>query len=91
MFNRNNVIISFSYLPNFKWMINGHINNILIEQEMSFSCNFRDKASCPLKGSWQHKHSVYSCKLLTTDLKQKHPHHIGLTEHTFKDRRNRIF
>ena len=39
-----------------------------------------------IKGSCQHKSLVYSCKVLTPDLKQNHPHYIGLTENTFKDR-----
>ena len=29
---------------------------------------------------------IYSFKVSTPDLKQNHPHYIGLTEHTFKDR-----
>ena len=45
----------------------------------------RDKTSCTLKGSCEHKNLVYSCKVSTPDLKQNHPHYIGLTEHTFKD------
>ena len=42
----------------------------------------------PLKGSCQHKNLVYSSKVSTPDLKQNHPHYIGLTEHTFKDSTN---
>ena len=86
LFNRNNVKVSYSSLPNFKSVINGHNKNILNEQEKPSPCNCRDKTSCPLKGSCQHKNLVYSCKVSTPDLKQNHPHYIGLTEHTFKDR-----
>ena len=46
--------------------------------------NCRDKKSCPLNRSCQHKNLVYSCKILTPDIKQSHPHYIDLTEHTFK-------
>ena len=53
-------------------MRNGHNKNILNEQEKPSPCNCRDKASCPLNGSCQHKKLVF--------------HYIGLTEHTFKDR-----
>ena len=67
-------------------MINGHNKNILNEQEKPSPCNYRDKTSCPLNGSCQHKNPVYSCKVSTPDIKQNHPHYIGLTEHTFKDR-----
>ena len=84
MLNRNNVKVSYSSLPNFKSVINGHNKNILNEQEKPSPCNCRDKPSCPLKGSCQHKNIVYSYK--TPDLKQNHLHYIGLTEHTFKDR-----
>ena len=86
LFNRNNVKVSYSSLLNFKSVINGHNKNILNEQEKPSPCNCRDKTSCPLNGSCQHKNLVYSFKVSTPDRKQNHPHYIGLTEHTFKDR-----
>ena len=86
LFNRNNVKFSYSSLTNFQSLINGHNKTILNEQEKPSPCNCRDKTSCPLKGSCQHKDIVYSCKVSTPDLEQNHPHDIGLTENTFKDR-----
>ena len=86
LFNCNNVKVSYSSLLTFKSEINGHNKNILNKQEKPSPCSCRDKTSCPLKGSCQHKNLVYSCKVLTPDLKQNHLHYIGLTEHTFKDR-----
>ena len=86
LFNRNNVKVSYSSLPNFKCVINRHNKNILNEQEKPPPRNCRDKTSCPLKGSCQHKNLIYSCKVSTPDLKQSHPHYIGLTEHTFNNR-----
>ena len=65
LFNRNNVKVSYSSLPNFKSVINGHNKNILYEQEKPSPCNFRDKTSCPLNGNCQHKNLVYSCKVST--------------------------
>ena len=56
------------------------------EQEKLSPCNCTDKTSCPLKGTCQYKNLIYSCTFSTPDLKQNHPHYIGLTEHTFKDR-----
>ena len=85
LFNRNNVKVSYSSLPDFESVINGHNKNILNKLEKP-PCNCRDKTSCPLKGSCQHKNIVFSCKVSSPDLKQSHPHYIGLTEHTFKDR-----
>ena len=67
-------------------MINGHNKIKLHEQERHSPCNCTDKTSCPLKGSCQQKNLTHSCKFSTSDLKQNHPHYIGLTEHTFKDR-----
>ena len=86
LFNRNNVKVSYSSLSNFDSVINGHNKNILNKQEKLSPCNCSDKISCPLKGSCHQKNLVYFCKVSTPDLKQNHPHYIGLTEHTFKDR-----
>ena len=69
LFNRNNVKVSYSSLPNFKTVINGHNKNILNEQEKPSPRNCRDKTSCPLNGSCQHKNLVYSCKVSTPDIK----------------------
>ena len=66
--------------------MNGHNENILNEQEKPSIYNCRDKTSCPLIGSSQHKNLVYSCKVSIPDLKQNHPHYIRLMEYTFKDR-----
>ena len=50
-FDRNNVKVSYSSLPIFKSVINGHNNNMLNEQEKPSPCNRRDKTSCPFNGS----------------------------------------
>ena len=84
LFNRNNVKVGYSSLPNFKSVINGHNKNILNKQEKP-PCNCRDKTSCQLKGSCHHKNLVYSCKVSTPDLKQNYSHYIELTEHKFKE------
>ena len=86
LFNRNNVNVSYSSLSNFKIVINGHHKNILNKQEKRSPWNCRDKTSCLLNGSCQHKNLIYSCKVSTPDIKKNYPYYIGLTEHTFKDR-----
>ena len=86
LFNRNNVKVSYSSLPNFKSVIIGHNKKILNKQEKISPCNCRNRISCPLKGSCQHKKFAYSSKVSTPDLRQNHPHYIVLTEHTFQDR-----
>ena len=85
LFNRNNAKVSYRSILNFKSMINGHNKNILNKQEKPSRSNCSDKISCPLKGNSQHKSLLYSCKISTLDVKQNHPHYIGLTEHAFKD------
>ena len=42
LFNRNNVKVRFSSLPNFEIAINGHNENILNEQEKPSACNCRE-------------------------------------------------
>ena len=74
LFNRNNVKVIYISLPNFKSLMNGHNKNILNKQEKPSPCNYRDK-TCLLKGSYQHKNLVCSCKVSIPDLKQNHPHH----------------
>ena len=86
LFNCNNVKVSYSSLPNFKSVINGHNKNILNEKEKPSPCNYRDKTPCVLKRNCQHENLVYFYKVSATDIKQNHRHYIGLTEHTFKDR-----
>ena len=41
LFNRNSVKVSYSSLPNFDSVINGHNKNILNKQEQPFPCNCR--------------------------------------------------
>ena len=43
LFNRNNVKVSYSSLPNFESVSNGNNKNILNEQEKTSRCNCRDK------------------------------------------------
>ena len=68
LFNSNNVKVSYSYLRNFKSVINGHNKNVLNEQEKP-SCNCRDKTSCPLNGKCmlcltEKYHIIFSTKNL---------------------------
>ena len=67
-----------------KYVINGHNKNILHEQKKPSPCNFRDKTSCPLNWSCHHKNIVYSCKVPALDIKQNHPHYIGLKNMNLK-------
>ena len=59
-FNRNKVRVIYSSFPNFKSMINGKLS----------SSNCRDKTSCPLNGSCQHKNFLCSGRVSTPYIKQ---------------------
>ena len=57
LFNRNNVKVSYSSLPNFKSLINGHNKNILNEQEKPSPCNvmYTEEMKQPTKGTFTKK------------------------------------
>ena len=89
VFNRNNVKVSYSSMPNFASIINSHNKKILnenIAKPTSASCNCRVKASCPLDGNCLQSSLVYICKAATPKITNNYPHYIGLTDNTFKDR-----
>ena len=89
IFNRNNVKISYSAMPNFASVINSHNKKIIndnIVKPTTQPCNCHTKTSCPLHGECLQSSLVYICKAMTSNNTDNHPHYIGLTENTFKDR-----
>ena len=58
---------------------------MLNEREKPYPRYCRDKTSCPLNRSFQHKNLVYFCQVSTPDIKQNRLHYIGFTEHAVKD------
>ena len=89
VFNRNNVKVSYSSIPNFASVINSHNKKILnenIPKPTSASCNCKVKATCPLDSNCLQSSLVYTCKAATPKITNDYLHYIGLTENTFKDR-----
>ena len=89
VFNRNNVKVSYSSMPNFASIINCHNKKILnenIAKPTSESCNCKVKAFCLLDDNCLQSSLVYICKAATPTIKNDYPHYIGLTENTFQDR-----
>ena len=89
IFNRNNVKISYSSMPNFGSIINSHNKKIInsnIPKLPAPTCSCRLKSSCPLNGDCMQSSLVYICKADTPNIIENHPHYIGLTENTFKGR-----
>ena len=76
-------------MPNFGSIINSHNKKIInsnIPKQPAPTCNCRSKSSCPLNGDCMQSSLVYICKADTPNIIENHPHYIGLTENTFKDR-----
>ena len=82
IFNRNNVKVSYSCLPNFANMIKSLNNRILSEEKTQDQpkCNCWQKDTCPLEGHCLDKELIYRCIL------KENTTYNGLTENTFKDR-----
>ena len=89
VFNRNNVKVGYSSMPNVASIINAHNKKILnenIAKTTYESCNYRVKASCSLDGNCLQSSLIYTCKAATPKITNDYFHQIGLTENTFKDR-----
>ena len=53
MFNRNNVKVSYSWMPNVSSIVNTHNHKILTaskEENRTRKCNCKVKGKCPLQG-----------------------------------------
>ena len=87
IFNKNNVKISYSCMPNMKQIINSHNKNILNVQNNTpnqKTCNC-EKEPCPLNGNCLVRKVVYRA-----DVKDLHDNtskvYLGISEPTFKVR-----
>ena len=87
IFNRNNVKVSYSCMPDVKSSITSHNAKILNPSETALDvkkCNCRNKENCPLDGNCLTKEVVY--KATITNSSKPTTHYIGMTERTFKVR-----
>ena len=86
IFNRNNVKVSYSCLPNFGNMIKSHNNRILSEEKTQDQpkCNCQQKDTCPLEGPCLEKELIYQC-ILKENTTSGRVTYNGLTENSFKD------
>ena len=86
IFNRNNVKVSYSCLPNFANIIKSHNNRILSEEKTQDQpkCNCRQKDTCPLEGNCLDKELIYQCNLKENTTSDRVKYN-SLTENTFKD------
>ena len=89
IFNRNNLKVSYSCLPNIASIISSHNKSILSTKpaDKSKTCNCRNKDSCPLKGNCLQEQVIYKCTITSSE-SQEEAKYIGLTENSFKTRWN---
>ena len=76
-------------MPNFATIIKSRNKKMIknnIPKTSAPTCKCRSKTSCPLDCGCLQRSLVYICKADTPDIIENHPHYIGLTENTLKDR-----
>ena len=93
IFNRNNVKVSYSCMPNMSAIVKSHNNHVQRKRQTQDKnvpdkrCNCRDKSTCPMDGDCQVRCIVYKATVQHTGREQRHEY-LGLTEPPFKQRYN---
>ena len=90
LFNRNNLKVSYSCLPNISRIISAHNKKVLKNEEISEETSdetCRAKDECPLEGNCLDQQLIYQCTVKSSD-NDVGVKYIGLTENTFKTRWN---
>ena len=89
--NKNTIKLSYSCMANMKQKIDKHIRKIMSNgrerNEVTRTCNCRDKPLCPLKGKCLQEGVVYKAIVTQTET-IKQDIYIGTTENPFKTRYN---
>ena len=84
LFNRNNLKISYSCMPNIKNILQGHNSRVLNTTEAPAKlCNCRKKDACPLKGNCLVSCVVYKAEVNSDEEKRVY---YGSCSSTFKER-----
>ena len=88
IFNKNNVKVSYSCMPNMKSIINMHNKKIInpptnVEER---KCNCVNKDSCPLQEKCLTRSLVYKAKIKSTEENSVQKTYYGLSETKFKTR-----
>ena len=89
LFNRTNVKISYSCMPNMNSYTYMHNHKVLNDKpnEMGVNnCNCRNKDNCPLPNSCQTKCIIYQANIDCDIAGYKQKCYLGSCETTFKDR-----
>ena len=89
LFNRNNVKISYSYMPNMRSVIRNHNTSLLKDHTPTDikECSCRQKTECPLDNKCLSGYLVYNASVYRLDT-NKTQHYYGTCEKNFKERYN---
>ena len=84
-FNRSNIKVSYSCMPNLSSIISSHNKRILgvSENENAEKCNCNDNTKCPLPGKCQTESIVYKAEV---EAEGSTRNYIGMTANSFKRR-----
>ena len=89
LFNRNNLKVSYSCMPNVSSIISSHNKKILnsneSEPQNDKQCNCRKKTDCPINGKCLQKEVIYRCKVEEPETNTE-KFYVGLTANAFKQR-----
>ena len=88
IFNRNNLKVSYSCMPNVKKIVNGHNKKVLAEDNTAErnKCNCPRNSTCPLNGACLSENTLYAGKL-SSDLPNYNPRdYAGVSEGPWKQR-----
>ena len=89
IFNKNNIKVSYSCMPNMKSIINMHNKKIMSANTNTTnnrSCNCTNKDQCPLQQNCLVENVVYEATVNSNIENYKEKKYIGLCESTFKKR-----
>ena len=89
IFNKNNVKVSYSCMPNMKSLINMHNKKIMSTNEnadINPKCNCARKEQCPLQQNCLINNVVYEATVTSNIQNYEEKKYIGLCESTFKKR-----
>ena len=88
LFNRNNVKISYSCMPNVKSIINKHRKTVLDPptNNSELTCNYINKEKCPLQAKCLTNNIMHKATLTSNQDNYQHKIYYGITETKFKQR-----
>ena len=88
LFNKNNLKISYSCMPNIMSVINAHNKKIIANPSTTTEkmCNCRRKEDCPLNGRCLEREILYEGTITSNLPNYGEKRYLGITENTFKKR-----